>query len=161
MSTITDVIDQITTGQIEEGYIPCRDKSNQESIRVMAFNAKNRFQKYIAEEIAISKVKENGVLMVKIYRKPNEGFMVKDENGKLVPYKMPGKLTELERAVAFMKKEGKSEEEIAETIKYWETPEAKTDGESLKKKKRTNLTVSRNSEKEEMQKLAKGERENE
>ncbi len=124
MSTITTVIDQLINNKIKEGFIPCESKKHQESVRVMTFNAKNRLGSNFKEEIAITKITlkdelGNDIFLVKVYRKPNTGFLVLDENGKLVKFKEefnPETDPEIQRQIRLMKQDGIDEAEIKETI---------------------------------------------
>jgi len=90
---MTDAIDnalnQVITGITEEGFIRCKDKKNQESIRVMTFNRKKKFSVSAAKNLTVSKLtEEDGSLWVKVHKKPDT-FYIRNEEGKLVPYTMP------------------------------------------------------------------------
>ncbi len=126
MSDISEAIDQIVTGKLEECFIRCRDKANQRSVRVMTFNEKNRLPKALRGEIGISAINHEGEFLVKVFLKPKTGLMVM-RNGEMVPYKKPFDLstnTELQRQINNMRKDGVEEEEIEKVIenaeKEWE-----------------------------------------
>lgn len=119
MSTIEDVIDQIIQSKIKEGFIPCTDKPNQESIRVMAFNVKNKLPEMLKNKLAISKFNLNGKFYVKVYEKPNTGFLIMSEEGELIPGKKEWTLDKdkaLQRQIRLMREDGINENVIKETI---------------------------------------------
>ena len=119
MSTIEDVIDQVIQGKVQAGFIPCTDKANQESIRVMTFNAKNRLPEIFKSKLAISKFSYGEELYVKVYEKPTKGFMVMNENGELVPGEKIWTLSKdkaLQRQIKLMREDGIDEEEIQKVI---------------------------------------------
>lgn len=121
MSDITEVISKLVSGEIKEGFVSCLNKSHQESVRVMVFNEKNKLSSELKELITVSKFSEDGQLYIKVYKKPNLGILVRDENGKLVPLnKNPEDSPELQRILKLMKEDGRSQEEINEVIKQWE-----------------------------------------
>lgn len=128
MSSIDTALDQLVKGEVEEGFITCNDKKHQESVRVMAFNRKNKLPKVTADTISITKVVEDGNFLVKIYFKPKTDFLVRDpETGKLVPFKPsfdPASNPALQRQIELMRKDGVGEEEIEKVVanakKEWE-----------------------------------------
>ena len=172
MSTIEDVISQVIQGKIKEGYIPCLDKTNQESVRVMTFNAKNKLPQQFRDKIAISKYTHKDAYYVKVYEKPTTGFMVMNEQGILIPGKKEWSLDDdkaLRRQVKLMRKDGKSEDEIAEVVdnamklgagkitveeeKVEDLEKLEDDSRGVDSKPDVVLT-----EKEEMRKMLKGEK---
>jgi hypothetical protein len=118
MSDIIDAIEQVLKDEAEEAFILCKDKSNQESIRVMTYQERRKLPKSFQDEIAISKHKEdNGKLYIKVYKKPKNGVLIRDkETGELVS-KGKGISSEKQRQIDLMKKDGKTEEEIKELLK--------------------------------------------
>ena len=68
MSDIEDALDQVIKEELEEAFIPCLNKRNQESVRVMTFNAKNKIPEAYRKEITISKVVEGENFFIKVYK---------------------------------------------------------------------------------------------
>ena len=112
---IDNALNKVISDAAEEGFIACRDKQHQESIRVMTFNRKRKLPIIQAENITICKVTEtDGSLWVKVYKKPDK-FYVRNEEGKLVPFIMPYDPVEdidLQRQLELMTKDGCTEEEL-------------------------------------------------
>lgn len=99
----------------KEVYIPCRDKPQQESIRVMAYNLRKRMPSEIQEAIGITKAEEDGILYVKVYKRDKMELLERDpDTGKLVPMQKVD--PEMVRIIEFMRKDGKSEEEIRQFL---------------------------------------------
>lgn len=107
-----------------EFFIPARSPSMQESLRTAAFHIRRKAEKQIALErmarkVSISKAERNGELYVRIgYKDDLPVFVLKD--GKMVLFteeKPAMEFDDSERIIFLMRKEGRSEEEIAEYLK--------------------------------------------
>ena len=129
MSTIDDAIQRvIKTGK--PGFILCKNQSNQESVRVMAFHAKNKLGKKGWKDekdyIGITKIESSdGSLFVKVYKKiTTELYILDEETGKIIPIK-----TTIEddkdwlRQLELMQKDGLNEEEIQKIKANWKKEE--------------------------------------
>ena len=120
MSIIEDALDQVIKGTVKEAFIPCTDKANQESIRVMSFNRKRKLPTMLKDSITISKYSSpNGKLFVKVYKKSTSTFMVLNSDGEMVPYKTPfdpESNPALQRQLKLMKEDGASKEELDKVI---------------------------------------------
>lgn len=87
-SAIEKAIQDVVFNDLEESYIPCADKPTQESIRVMSYAVKNKLPKEYKDTLAITKISEDGMLFVKIYKRACIETWVRDKiTGKLVPSK--------------------------------------------------------------------------
>lgn len=99
-------------------YLPCYDKSHQESTRVTLQHMKKRLLPgHALDTIGISKYEEDGKLFIKLYPRRHEEFYVMGESGKLVPMELED--PELTHTLASMRKDGLSEEAIEEYKKNY------------------------------------------
>ena len=113
-NTIEAAITEVLFGGSEESFIQCGDGKMQESIRIMAYAAKNKIKSSADKEvIGITKVKEDEKLYVRIYRKLQEEIWVRDRiTGKLIPKRTLIISSENERAVEAIRKEGYGEDAV-------------------------------------------------
>ena len=120
MSVVTEAIDLIVKGEVESFLIPCGNKHNQESVRVMCFNQKRKIPKELRERIGIKKEEVNGELYIKLHKKPRLELYIQDKEGKIVLYK-PSKQhdPELQRILQKMKEDGIGEEERERFAEEW------------------------------------------
>ena len=86
ISAIEKAIQEVVFNNLEESFIPCKDKSSQESIRVMTYSARNKLPQEYKDLVAITKTEEDGMLFVKVYKRAFVEIWVRDKvTGKLVP----------------------------------------------------------------------------
>jgi hypothetical protein len=121
MSNIA-ALNLILSGKKTAVLIPCKDKKNQESIRVMFYHLKKKMKnKNAREDVGISKLTYDDTFYVKLFRRQDLVLWELDENG--IPIKMEikpeDKDPELKRIIELMEKDGRSEEEIEEEIKKY------------------------------------------
>ena len=155
MSTIEDAIHSVGFGEDKECYIPCKDKTYQESVRIMSYAVRRRmFDKNQRENIGITKIEENENLYVKVYKKPPTPVFIRDEKtGNLIPKESKIADPELQRIISLMQKDNKSEKEIQEMKDSWGEEENPEDFQLPKPGK-----SAREIEKEEMRKLSNSEK---
>ena len=111
-----EVVDAIThvilTGQ--DVYLSCRDEKHSESIRVSAFQIRKSMKKADKNlDVSIQKVVEDNKLFIRIFRKEAPEVFVKNKDGGFVPLENK-KDNELERIIALMRKDGKTEDRVPE-----------------------------------------------
>ncbi len=117
-SRIGDMLSKVASEGGEE-FILARDKAQAESMRVTAFNLRRRMHQSVGEDIGIQKIEEDGRYFLRIFKRGIEETQVwvRDPvTKKLVPV-IKSEDAELERIVALMRQDGKSEEEIAEMMR--------------------------------------------
>ncbi|MCP3924849.1 MAG: hypothetical protein GY714_19905 [Desulfobacterales bacterium] len=96
----------------------CSDKKNQESTRVILYHLKRKMlSKGEAETIGITKFSHEGVLFIKIFKRPTQTLYELDENGIPVLSEIPPEEDkDLQRQIMLMRKDGVEEEEIQKVI---------------------------------------------
>lgn len=109
--TVKDLIDLVIK-EGKEKFLPARDESHANSMRVMAFNYRRQAPAVLQDMIGIQKVFENNKWFLRIFLRDFEDttLWVRDETGKLVPE--VGVNPEILRMIELMRKDGKTEEEI-------------------------------------------------
>ena len=112
---LAKAIGKILNEEEEEVLIPCTDKKNQESIRVMLFHLRKKLRPDVADAIAISKLEDKGIYFVRVYKKALQQLYKRGVDGELML------ITETydtgkEREIMLMRKDGLSEEEIKERL---------------------------------------------
>jgi hypothetical protein len=101
-------------------FIPCDDRSKQESIRSMAYQIRNKkFNESQIDFIGISKVTMLGKLFVKIHRREVDILYKLNDKGELVPFSFNEQDKELARTIMLMKQDGLTQEEIDAKIAEW------------------------------------------
>ena len=121
--SVKDSIDFVLKGK-EECFLLARDAKHAESLRVMAFNYKKQIPSALRETVGIQKVVEENAFFLRIYRKSELELAIweRNEEGVLVPVAASAP-DEILRIVELMRKDGKSEEEIAGILKEMEVEE--------------------------------------
>jgi hypothetical protein len=103
-----------------EIFIKARDKGHAESMRVSAFNIRRRLPSMLKGSIGIQAVAENGEHFLRLFDREIDGaevFVRDKETGKLIPAPKSGYDPELQRMIDMMKRDGKTDDEIAEYMK--------------------------------------------
>lgn len=125
MSVVTEAVERVVESG-EDIYIPCESVKQQESVRVMAYHFKKRRLGPEEELIGIDKKEVAGRYFVRLYKKKLTGLMrIDPATGMLVPVANEVH-PELARIISLMQKDGKTEEEIQEVKRDWETANCMT-----------------------------------
>lgn len=115
---IIDAMDKlIRTG--EDQFLNARDAKQAESMRVMAFNVRRKVPEKLRDDVGIQKYEEGGRWFLKLYKREigEAELWVRGEDGKLAPAVSTEDSPEIQRMRDLMRKDKKTEEEIAEAIK--------------------------------------------
>lgn len=101
--------------------IPCQDERVQESIRSTAFYQRKRMPLTLSDKIGIARYSHEGKLFVRIYPREVEELFTVGPDGEPIPLDREAiSQVEMQRIMELMRRDGKSEEEIAEAIKEME-----------------------------------------
>jgi len=122
VSAIEKAIQDVVFNDLEESFIPCKDKSVQESVRVMTYTARGKLAREYKDTIAVTKIEEDGMLFVKVYKRAFVETWIRDKvTGKLVPSRekilSPEEVKEQEYKLnALYEKKEKEVSAVVETI---------------------------------------------
>mgnify|MGYP001767491843 CR=1 FL=1 len=116
---IKEGIEQIlnTGGEI---FIKARDKRHADSMRVSAFNTRRHMPRSLKVDVGIQTIVENGEYFLRLFDREMDGaevFVRDKETGKLIPAPKSDYDPELQRMIDMMKRDGKTDDEIAEYLK--------------------------------------------
>ena len=115
---------------LEDGitaYIPCEDRSKQESIRSMSYQiAKKKFNPAELDFIGITKATVNDRLYVKIYKRDFDVVYKMNDKGELVPFTFTEKDQELDHILESMRRDKVPQDQINTFIEDWNKPESES-----------------------------------
>lgn len=105
-----------------EEFILARDEKHAESMRVTAFNLRRRMPTIIQEDVGIQKFCENGRWFLRLFKRgidSAEHWVRDQETGELVPVAAEKSDPNLIRMIELMRRDGKTEDEIAEAVREY------------------------------------------
>jgi len=112
---LKSAIMEVFTGARKEVFIPCSDKSQQESTRTQAFAVRLKLLGNHRDEVGVKKYEQpDGKLFIEIYKREKQVLYERsDETGGLVPIVTDASADpELQKVISVMRLDGLSEEVI-------------------------------------------------